>query len=110
MAGASLLEEFERDGVVVVPDALPAALLVRLQQAFAAGLATVPPAVPEGTKTEDYKPQFREFIQGIAAGIQLKEWPYPSATLTLWKRQDRKRHDNNLYDRGKKLRIATQGA
>ena len=52
MAGASLLEEFERDGVVVVPDALPAALLGRLQQAFAAGLATVPPAVPEGWLAE----------------------------------------------------------
>ena len=43
-----LLAAFERDGVVLVPGALPPDLLGRLRAAFDVGLATVPPAVPVG--------------------------------------------------------------
>ena len=56
-----LLSQFDRDGFCVVPDALSPALLERLRADFAAGLATVPPAVPSlkhdaepGHTKEDY--------------------------------------------------------
>ena len=48
----ALIADFERDGFVVVPDAVSPSRLAALRAAMAAGLATQPPAVPRGWLAE----------------------------------------------------------